>query len=382
MSVSALRRFARRLLRPGLLREVAGAGADRRALLLYSTRAFRGPDRSARHQNVGQQRELARALGESGYAVDVVDFDETRRGLLTRDYDLVIDLHPRRAPLYQGRLRPGAVRIAYLTGSDPAASAAAEARRIDELARRRGVRLRPRRAVEPVAGEVLEGFDACFLFGDAVTRSTYEGARLPPTYALPNNGYAVEPTDPARRDPGRFLFLGSVGQVHKGLDLLLEVVAAEPTLTLEVCCDLRQEPDFVQAYRRELTATPNLRNHGFVDVTGTRFRELQARCGALVLPSCSEGQSGSVTVAMGYGLPCVLSRWCGFDHPELTILPEVSPAALRSALLALAARTPGELAAQSAATLALFQRAYRPEHYAAAVRAALRDLLGRRGGRA
>jgi hypothetical protein len=377
--LGGLRGLGRRLLRPGLVRAVAGASASRHALLLYTVRAFTDTDPGVRHQNVAQQRELARALDELGYEVDAAAFDETRSRLLPHAYDLVVDLHPRSDTLYRDHLRPGALRIAYLTGSRPAFSDAAERERLDDLERRRGVRLRPRRQVGRFEDEVLAGYDACFYFGESTTFSTYDGVRLPPSYALPNSGYEVEPTDPALRDGRRFLFLGSVGQVHKGLDLLLELFASEPGLRLEVCADLSREPDFARAYRGELTATPNIHVHGFVDVRSDSFRRLQATCGTMVLPSCAEGQSGTVTVAMAYGLPCAVSRWCGFDDPGLVLLPDCRPETLRAIVRGLAERPPSEVKRSAEETLALFRRRYRPAHYAAAVRAALREVLGRAG---
>jgi glycosyltransferase involved in cell wall biosynthesis len=367
----------RRRLRPGVRRAVAGAGAPRRALLLYSVAAFGPAARPERHQNVFQQRELAAAMGEQSHAVDVVDFDETRTGLLRQSYDLVVDLHPRHPPVYRDRLRPGALRIAYMTGSDPDYSNTAERRRLADLERRRGTRLLPRRQVAQWDRRLLESFDAMFYLGGETTLGTYAGLRLPPVHRLPNNGYDVEPTPPAPRDPARFLFLGSVGQVHKGLDLLIEAVARDPAVALEVCADFRREPDFIRAYRDELTGRSNIRVHGFMDVLGPAFRELQSRCGALVLPSASEGQAGSVTVGLGFGLPAAVSRRCGFDEEEFVFLPEGGPDAIGTALRALAARSSEETARQSAAALALFRRCYRPEHYARAVREALRETLAR-----
>lgn len=373
--LSALARL-RRALRPGILRGVAGAGAGRRALLLYTVRAFRARAAGAGHQNQGQQRMLARALAGRGFAVDVVDYDESRRGLLAHAYDLVVDLHPRARPLYEGRLAPGARRIAYVTGSDPAFCVAAERARLDDLERRRGVRLQPRRSPEPFPRDAIESCDAFLFFGDGRTLATYSAFRLPPVFRLPNNGHeGVEPTDPARREPRRFLFLGGYGQVHKGLDLLLEAFAAEPDLELLVCSPFAAEPDFARAYRRELRATPNIRAVGPVDVTSGRFRELQAGCAAMILPSCSEGQAGSVTVALSLGLPCVVSDRCGFDEPEVEVLPDCRIETLRAATRTAASSSRAALAERARASHALARRRYRPEHYAAAVGAALDAVL-------
>ena len=376
--VAGLVARARRLLRPRVVRGVSGRGAPRRALMLYTASAFLPWARPHRHQNVGQQRALAAALAEENYAVDAADFDlQGAHGLAPR-YDLVVDLHPRPQPVYAGRLATGALRIAYMTGSDPDFSNASERARLDDLERRRGVRLAPRRQVADWHGRTLEGFDAMFYLGDDVTLETYAHLRLPPVHRLPNNGYDVEPTDPALRDPRRFLFLGSSGQVHKGLDLLLELFAREPGLRLDVCGALGNEPDFGAAYRRELLETQSISVHGSFDVLSGSFRELQARCGTMIIPSCAEGQCGTVTVAMGFGLPCAVSRHCGFCEPELWRFADCRLETLRRDVHALAAQSRAELASRSAATHALFRRAYTPAHYAAAVRAALRATLALR----
>jgi len=116
-----------------------------------------------------------------------------------------------------------------------------------------------------------------------------------------------------------------------------------------------------------------------VDVKSAGFRELQAGCGAMILPSCSEGQAGSVSTALSYGLPCVVSAQCGFDEPEICVLPDCGLETLRHVVRGLAAQTPPQLAERAAASLALVRRRYRMEHYAAGVRSALRDVLATRG---
>jgi len=370
-----LRAMRRRLRRTDVVRAAAGAGGARRALLLYSTRAFLpGHDRGP-HQNVPQQRELAAALAERGYVVDVADYDERRRSRLAPRYDLVVDLHPVADPVYRGRLAPRAVRIAYITGTNPVVANAAERARLEALRRRRGTRLRPRRA-QPPFPPALAGYDAMFLVGNAVTLASYDRLRPARVHLLPNGAWdGIAPTPPARRDPRRFLYLGSAGQVHKGLDLLLECVAGAPGIELVVCGDFRREHDFVRAYRRELTAV-NVRAAGWMDLRGDAFRELQSRCGAMLLPSCAEGQAGTVTLALAFGLPCVVTAECGVDaEPPAVTLVDGSLAGVARAVAACAPLSAAELAARSTAAAALAQRRYTHAHYAAAVRAALDDTL-------
>jgi glycosyltransferase involved in cell wall biosynthesis len=206
--------------------------------------------------------------------------------------------------------------------------------------------------------------------------ATYSDFSLPPVHPLVNSGYDdVQPTEPERRDPTRFLFMGSVGQVHKGLDLLLEVFAKEPDFSLVVCSMFEEERDFTRAYRDELHA-PNIHPVGFMDLKSDAFREVQASCGAMILPSCSEGQSGCVTAALSFGIPCIASPICGVDEPEIEILSDCSLEGIRAAVRAWAGQSRAELEERSARSLALMRRSYRPADYARSVREALRATLG------
>ncbi len=334
------------------------------------------PDLPATHQNEWQMRELARALSEIGYNVDVVDFDESRR-LLERDYDLVIDLHPKANPIYEGRLQPAAKRISYMTGSNPTFSNAAERARLSDLEARRGIRLKPRRQASPFPKPLFESFDSMITFAGRTALSTYAEFALPAVHHIVNGGYdGVPVTDPGQRDPRRFLFMASVGQVHKGLDILLEVFAGEPELTLTVCSMYARERDFTRAYGRELFRTANIRAAGFMDVRSPAFSRLQAPCGAMILPSCSEAQCGSVTVAMSFGIPCIVSRPCDYDEPELETLPDCSPATIRETVRAWATQPRSTLRERSERVLALVRRSYMPGDYARSIRSALHATLG------
>ncbi|HEY7727647.1 MAG TPA: glycosyltransferase [Candidatus Eisenbacteria bacterium] len=361
---------------PGLLRNATRGSHPRRALLLHRVAAFR-PGRGDRgHQQTGQAREIARALGEFGYGVDVADWSE-HRPILDGLYDLVIDLHPAERTLYDGHLAPGAVRLSWITGSNPSFSNAVERERLEELKRRKGVTLVPRRQVAPFPRERFESFDGMLAFAGPAALRTYEEFRLPPVHLLVNNGYdEITPTDPSRRDPRRFLFMASFGQVLKGLDRLLEAFAEEPALSLTVLSMFRREPDFVRAYRRELTRLPNIRAIGFLNVGSKAFREIQAECGWLVLPSGSEGKCGTITVAMSFGLPCVASGECGFEEPEVLRLPDCRIETIRSVIRDLAARPAPDLRRRAEDAAALVRRSYTRADFARSIRAALTAALG------
>ena len=110
-----------------------------------------------------------------------------------------------------------------------------------------------------------------------------------------------------------FLWFGSGGLLHKGLDRVLEVFASLPEFQLTVLGPIEREPEFERAFHRELYQTPNIHTHGWIDVASPEFLAVARRHLALVYPSCSEGQNGGAVTCMHAGLIPVLSRESGVD---------------------------------------------------------------------
>ncbi|MCG8455634.1 MAG: glycosyltransferase, partial [Holophagales bacterium] len=149
----------------------------------------------------------------------------------------------------------------------------------------------------------------------------------------------------------RFLWFGSGGLVHKGLDLVLEAFAGLPELELVVCGPVRRERDFEREYFRELYHTPNIHTHGWIDTRPDAFLPVVGRCLGLIYPSCSEGGGGSVLTCMHAGLVPIVNREVSVDlHPSRAVrLDDVSVAGIREAARAFAARPPTELREMSRA---------------------------------
>lgn len=355
---------------------VNGTTFIRHGLLLYVTRPFLDEATDFRHQNLQQVKVLARVLGELGYNVDVIDFN-ARRVRLPRAYDLVIDLHPGLNPVYWNHLAPAAKRIAYITGSNPSFANRAESERLEALYRRRGRRLRPRRHSRPFDKPLMESYDAMFFIGNAYTLRTYEEFRLKRVCLIRNTGYPeLLNDDVTTKRPDTFLYLGSTGQVHKGLDRLLEVFARNPHLKLYVGGHFEAERDFFRLYRRELMETPNVVPLGYVDVSSARFRAVAAASGYVVMPSCSEGTAGGVLTAMSAGVVPIVSRECGFEDSEVHHLDSCSLGCLEETLNRFASKPLAWLQAECLRVQEVVRSKYLMEHYEASVRAGLQEVLG------
>jgi hypothetical protein len=354
-----------------------------RALLSYLSAPVGQPEAalSPAHTQHWESAQIARLLAEQGFDTHVIHY-HNRWWKPRRPYDVVVDVRhnlERLAP----NLNPSSVKIFHADTAHTSVLVAAERRRLDELERRRGVRLQPRRAERPNRG--VEVADAATVLGNETTVATYRHLGTP-LHAVPVGSALRLPFDRAKDHDavrGRFLWLGSGGMVHKGLDLTLEVFAANPDLHLTVCGPVHDEQDFVDAYRRELFSTPNIEVRGFVDVTSPAFAQVTASTSALIYPSSSEGCAGSVVTAMHAGLIPVVSRESGVDVEDAggVALRHSSIDEITAAVRAVASAPIAELQERSRATWERANAHYTREAFTTRYRAALRSILETTGGR-
>ncbi len=329
------------------------------------------------HTHFHESLTIGHVLRELGFAVDVIHWKNTSF-TPRREYALVVDVR-----LNLARLAPlagaGCLAVLHAETSHPSFNNPAHLRRLAELRARRGVTLRPRTLIEDAGA--IERADCATVLGNEFTLGTYRFAGKP-LYPLP----VAQPRPfefPADKDfaacARRFLWFGSQGLVHKGLDLVLEAFAARPDLHLTVCGPIERERDFERAFRRELYRTPNIETVGWVDIAGERFRRIVRSSLALVYPSCAEGQSGSVVTCMHAGLIPVVPREVGLDvEPDFgVLLGGASVAELTAAVVALSRRPPGELAAMARAAWRRARAEHTCERFEAAYRQAMLDILAR-----
>lgn len=352
-----------------------------RALLDYLVGGFADASRStapAYHQNFRQSRDIAAVLGECGYVVDVMDVADTRPPP-AKAYDIVIS-HRVDFPGLP-RVTAGCPTHVYLaTGLNHAVSNALVNRRYDAQALRRGCTLLRRGLVTEVmpyakAAEVIVGF------GNVFAMNSWRLLNPAPSY--PFNNYGFRDTAFLTRDFAsvrkRFLFMASRAQVLKGLDLLLEVFAKHPELELYVCSQFRNEKDFCCCYRRELFGLPNVHAIGTVPMNSRAMVDIVARCGFIALPSCSEGQPGSVVHGMHTGLIPIVTPECGIDTRGFGVtLEDDRLATLEETILHWSKASPDLLKRMSSETRKMAETEYSEDAFTARWRVIIGEIDARR----
>ncbi len=328
------------------------------------------------HSRYWESYQIADTFLRLGYAVDVIDWDN---GVFTpaKPYRVFIDPRhnmERLAPM----LPKDCTKVFYIDVAHTIFNSLAELQRLLSLQQRRGVTLRCRRFETPNLG--IEVADCATMLGNDFTRKTFEYANKP-IYAVPMTPckefpwIAEKDFDNCRRN---FLWFGSYGLVHKGLDLVLEAFAQMPEYHLTVCGPIQNEHDFVEAYRKELYQTSNIKTIGWIDVMGPSFLDLVKNCAGFVYASASEGQAGAVVTCMHAGLIPIISYECGVDIPYQSgiLLRESSIDQIKDAVRRVAQCTPSDVEQQARANWEYARAHYTRAQYEKTYREIAKKILG------
>ena len=351
----------------------------RRALVVYTPEALRHTLETPYRSNLSQCVQMVSSLNGLGFEVDVIDVHDDRFEP-TRDYDLLFGEHANYGRLLD-RVSVGAVRVFYGTRDYWRFEQDSVASRLRDLRTRRG--LPSDWGYEPGGYSIFENrwverSDAVVVVGNQFTAQTYHPAGKP-VFAIDNTvcvGLAPEHVLNGRRSSHGFLWMNSGTLVHKGLDLALEVFAANQENHLWICGPIWNEPSFMRVYRRELFGCANIHPLGFIPVGSEDFSLLARRCTFALGTSCAEGMTGSVLNAMCYGLIPIVTRECGIDTDDIGItLRESTISGLREAVNTAVGWSRDECISRGKRTLQVTAARYQPETFATQFEAAMRQAL-------
>ena len=305
---------------------------------------------------------IAETFVQRGYRVDGISW-QNDSFVPSDDYRVIIDV---RLNLERwSQLPPSTIKVAHLDTCHWRVNNSAQEQRLERLRDRRGVALAPRRLIPP--NRLIESADRATYLGNDFTCDSYRFAgkpldRIP--VSVPFTYDWLQQRD-FERSHNRFVWFGSGGLVHKGLDLVLEVFAKRPDLELVVCGPIERERDFERHYLKELYLTPNISTLGWVDVSSKRFLDIAAGCSALIYPSCAEGGGASALTCMHAGLVPILTREASVDVTQETgvLLKDTELETIEAALDEHAQKRPSDVEATARAAWEWVQAHHSREHF-------------------
>jgi glycosyltransferase involved in cell wall biosynthesis len=313
------------------------------------------------HTNAGEVYEMAMAYRALGFRVEVCNWDDTLYSP-PRDAIVAIDIH---SNLERWKLPKDCIKVLHATGAHWSFQNKAESMRLEGVRKRSGVALVPRRSA--ASSRAAECADHIVVLGNEFTTETFGFTGKTITRVPISSAY--EFPFPERRDyekaRERFLWVGSYGMVHKGLDLVLEAFAGMPELELTVCGRPEKEEDFFQLYERELKHTPNIHFQGWIDMSSPEFLDIVGTHAAVVYPSCSEGGGGSVIHCMHAGMIPICTREASVDLNDFGVLiRDGSVSAVQEAVRKIASMNVSEVERRARASWSHVRAVHSREHFA------------------
>jgi glycosyltransferase involved in cell wall biosynthesis len=315
------------------------------------------------HTNAYEVREMAKAFVELGFRVEVSDWNDSSYKPPS-DCRVAIDLHSN-LERWSRSLPTLCKKVLHATGCHWKILNSGELLRLQGIKKRKGTHLQARRQVEP--SSAAESADVIVVLGNEYTVDSYRFCSKPVVRVPISSAY--EFPEPTGRDPEkakkRFLWIGSYGMVHKGLDLVLDAFAGMPDLELTVCGRPEKEEDFFKLYEKELKHTPNISFHGWVDMATPEFTEIARTHAAVVYPSSSEGGAGSVIHSMHAGMVPICTQEASVDLLDFGLLiKDGSVQAVQDACKAFVSMAPEEVELRARKSYDHVRRVHTREQFA------------------
>ncbi len=272
------------------------------------------------HTHYWESYQMAQTFLQLGYSVDVISY-KNFTFQPTKKYDFFISARTNLETISK-RLPNDCINVAHLDTAHWTTSNCNAYKRLEDLKHRRNISLSNAKFIE--INNAIECADLGTILGNKFTIDTYAYAGKP-IHRIPISTTGTYPWPKKKSFSNcrkNFVWFGSSGFVHKGLDLVLEAFAAMPDYNLIVCGPFDEEKKFIDVFHKELFETPNITPFGWVDVNSESFVDICNNSIALIYPTCSEGGGGSAITCMHAGLIPILSYEASVDTQDAGFILE------------------------------------------------------------
>jgi hypothetical protein len=253
-----------------------------------------------------------------GYCIDLIDCrDEVNESNIRMDkYDLVFGFG--KAFNYLTNNGNNNKSVLYLTEKHPSFSLKKEKERIEYFKQRHNKKIGLSRSNLYYKEEDFNNIDSIVYIGNS-----FDSNLIPvdvPKFAIQPTGLLNANYQYDKRNVSEskkhFLWLGSLGAIHKGLDLLIDVFMEQKDCTLYIAGLGQLDKKILPNFEKSI----NIIDLGFVEIQSNIFLEIVNQCSFIILPSCSEGLSTGVITGMNHGLIPIVTRETGFLFSNFGIL--------------------------------------------------------------
>ena len=380
-AIMAVRGVGRKF-RGGVVSLRAVGAAKGSVLISYNNEGFlykqRGEVVPISHPSFYKTMVMAQTFLDLGYDVDAIHC-ENQRFIPWKPYDVVVDVR-----FNLQRLKPylpeTCIKIFHCDTAQAVFQNVAEMNRMLAFQQRKGITVPANRLETPHLGiDHAQYLTTC---GNDFTINTYAYSGKP-IFRLPSITQTTWPWFENKDFEAcrhRFLWYGSRGMIHKGLDLVLEAFTQLPDCHLTVVGPVLNEPEFATAYHNELFHTPNIRCVGWLDNSSDQFRNILEQSIAHVFCSCSEAGAAAVIETMAAGVIPVVTYEASVDVEDYGVLiKDVSIETIIQGIRSIAGMSGDELRRRSRNAWETATAKHRPEQFERAYRTTIETILARHG---
>lgn len=298
----------------------------KKALLSYIVEPFSSKKlKIISHTNTTEALNLAKALDQSGYIVDVCEFNKKYKYLNLKEYDLIIGLgHSLENALKQD---VKAKTILYATGSTFESNLSVIKKRI--LNSKPNIKTNGYRIPEYNLFLQNNFTDAVICLGNYQREKEFQtypnrkiiSVQLPLLFEKNSHERDIQSINKSRNS---FIWFGSTGIKHKGLDILIDIFHEKKDISLIICGDVMNELIDLKLDIK-LKKSDNIKYLGFLKPNSDEFQKIAKSCLFSILPSCSEGVPGAIVNTTYYGnmIP-IFSKYVAIDCPPEYLINDLN----------------------------------------------------------
>lgn len=260
---------------------------------------------SKRHSNRLECLTAASIFDELGYQVDVMHYEDELETEKLNEYSIVYGFGK---PFSSALANPSITTIYYATGCSTTFSNIATIQKAREFYHRTGISAQDSirySSLEDISVKVFA--DKMIILGNDFVKNTYVEPTIKQNIESLNAFYFdTYDIDIDKKNYSKikknFVWFGSLGAIHKGLDIVIDIFKSRRDINLTICGFHDIEKQFANHYQDVLDGKySNIKNCGFVDIESELFKDIMDTHSAVVYPSISEGCAVSLLNVMANG---------------------------------------------------------------------------------
>ena len=293
---------------------------NKSVLIVYLVSAF-NKKKNISHSNLTECRTFDEIFKEMGYNIDVINLNSTKK--IKKQYDVVLGMDVALEQSFLNK-KDSTKHIFYATGACPIYSNMISTKKArDFYLKNKVLLLNSIRKIEYTQDFQIFLSDAVIVLGNDFVKNTYLQYDDQKQRYKNLNAFYFDIINPhiSKKDFGtarkNFIWFGSLGALHKGLDIVIDYFLEHPEYNLYICGLNTSEKIFLDFYMSKINNKKNIHLCGFLKIGSIEFNNLVNNCAFALYPSLSEGGSPALlNIIANGGIIPIHSKQSGIDFDK------------------------------------------------------------------